>query len=545
TLAHCDAESMVVGAGGLWHPAEVRRDELKAGNHIFSWRIGMSYSHHGVYVGADEVIHFTRQQADEIGSNALLDYAASLSPALQRTTTTSGEGSEPCRACGTEGSSHGVISSCLRCFLHGGRLFRFDYGVSLGSFCLQMRGGTCSMAVPDDPHAVVQRARLLLKEGFGRYHVLDNNCEDFAVFCKTRALVVDKTRVGTSGQSAAFFGFNFASATAAVPLLLVGPLAAAAVFAGCILDKTGVGTSGQSAAFFGFSFASATAAVPLLLAGPLAAAAAAAAAKFAGSYSLSRVALDVGVRRDVVKVEGEDLVASLKGQGRVCGDGPGERRGKDGPFPSAFHVPSMAAATAAPSQSDSSVKDGAAWKHEVARLAKESAKLAVATSASVAVALSAGLGIAEARPEGVNKPELLPKEFTTVIDVAGFLSPGQEQRLAKDVERLEQDTGYKLRILAQNYPNTPGLAIRDYWGVDDETVVFVADPNMGNLLNFNVGSTVDLSVPRSFWSRLAGKYGNVFYWREKGEDVAIEAAVIAIDICLREDPGPGSVLRCV
>ncbi|CAI7848027.1 unnamed protein product, partial [Closterium sp. NIES-54] len=85
-------------------------------------------------------------------------------------------------------------------------------------------------------------ARLLLKEGFGRYHVLDNNCEDFAVFCKTRALVVDKTRVGTSGQSAAFFGFNFASATAAVPLLLVGPLAAAAVFAG---EMEGVGGDGS------------------------------------------------------------------------------------------------------------------------------------------------------------------------------------------------------------------------------------------------------------------------------------------------------------
>lgn len=88
----------------------------------------------------------------------------------------------------------------------------------------------------------------------------------------------------------------------------------------------------------------------------------------------------------------------------------------------------------------------------------------------------------------------------------------------------------------------------------------------GNILNFNVGSTVDLSVPRSFWSRLAGKYGNIFYWREKvdfcfarlfavpwpslphhtlvlmlpalqGEDASIEAAVSAIGACLREPPG--------
>ncbi len=29
------------------------------------------------------------------------------------------------------------------------------------------------------------------------------------------------------------------------------------------------------------------------------------------------------------------------------------------------------------------------------------------------------------RLEGANNPELLPKEYTTVIDIAGFLSQGQ------------------------------------------------------------------------------------------------------------------------
>ena len=41
-----------------------------------------------------------------------------------------------------------------------------------------------------------------------------------------------------------------------------------------------------------------------------------------------------------------------------------------------------------------------------------------------------------------------------------------------------------------------GLAIKDFWGVDGDTVVFVADPSLGNILNFNVGENVDLKVPK-------------------------------------------------
>lgn len=150
---------------------------------------------------------------------------------------------------------------------------------------------------------------------------------------------------------------------------------------------------------------------------------------------------------------------------------------------------------------------------------------------------------AAARLEGVNKPDLLPLSYIPVIDVAGFLTPGEEARIAATATALEKDTGLKLRVLAQNYPETPGLAIVDFWGVDDDTVVCVADPSLsGNILNFNVGAALDLKVPQAFWSRLAGKYGTRFYWRDNGEAASILNAVNAIDVCAREPVGRG---QCV
>lgn len=164
-------------------------------------------------------------------------------------------------------------------------------------------------------------------------------------------------------------------------------------------------------------------------------------------------------------------------------------------------------------------------------------------SSALALALSASSFFhplaADAKLEGVNRPDLLPKgdQIVKVIDVAGFLTASEEKKLEAEVESLERDTGFKLRVLAQSYPETPGLAIRDYWGVDDRSIIFVADPTFKNILNFNVGQALDLEVPRSFWSRLSGKYGNKFYWQENGESASIIDAVSAIDTCLREEPG--------
>jgi len=150
--------------------------------------------------------------------------------------------------------------------------------------------------------------------------------------------------------------------------------------------------------------------------------------------------------------------------------------------------------------------------------------------------------VASARPEGVNRPDLLPKEQTSVIDVANFLSKGQEKKMISSIENLEKATGIKLRVLCQSYPNTPGLAIKEYWKVDDNTVLLVADRGEGfsrkgipsNIINLNIGANVENIVSNQFWQRLSNKLGNQPYVKKNGEDVALLNAVEAITYCLED-----------
>lgn len=109
-----------------------------------------------------------------------------------------------------------------------------------------------------------------------------------------------------------------------------------------------------------------------------------------------------------------------------------------------------------------------------------------------------------ARLEGVNKPELLPKEpGLNVIQTEKFLTSGQAKRMDQLLANLERDTGYRVRVLCQAYPNTPGLAIRDYWDLgkegqkDDKYIVLVVDQfgGKGNVLNFNVGEGTKFALP--------------------------------------------------
>ncbi|XP_073146190.1 protein LEAD-SENSITIVE 1 [Henckelia pumila] len=231
---------------------KIQRDQVKPGDHVYSWRHSYLYAHHGIYIGNGKVIHFTRGAGHEIGIGTVLDrFIFSASPS-------DGSGS-PCPRCGDHSGDSGVISSCLECFLSGGELYVFQYGVSTPYFIAKARGGTCTLACSDPPDDVLHRAEYLLQNGFGVYHIFKNNCEDFAIYCKTGLLVFTTVSVGRSGQAASF-------------------IAAATVVVSSPLRFMTTGFSG------------------LALVG-------------CGIYCMSRIVSDIGIRRDVMKIPVERLVA--------------------------------------------------------------------------------------------------------------------------------------------------------------------------------------------------------------------------------------------
>ena len=202
----------------------------------------------GIYIGDGNVIHFTRGQGMEAGTGTVLDnlFNSWLAPRSSSRTC------EKCKHHTT--NSNGVVLSCLDCFLSGCPLYKFQYEVDTATFLAKARGGTCTLAKDDSVEETIYRAFYLLKNGFGGYHLFRNNCEDFAMYCKTGLLILDETLPGRSGQ--------------AVSLMLGVPMVASFLNPSRLLVGAGV-------------------------------------------YCFSRYAVDLGVRKDTVKIDVEDLALNL------------------------------------------------------------------------------------------------------------------------------------------------------------------------------------------------------------------------------------------
>ncbi|KAI3756319.1 hypothetical protein L1987_56139 [Smallanthus sonchifolius] len=130
-----------------------------------------------------------------------------LAPLSRFSSSSSGDGKkEKTRCsnsfCGLEKvAGSGVRLSCIDCFLKEGTLCRFEYQVSHEFLLASIVGGTCTTAESDPPEEVIYRATYLHENGYGKYHVMNNNCEDFAVYCKTGLWSTDRSYQGRSSQA--------------------------------------------------------------------------------------------------------------------------------------------------------------------------------------------------------------------------------------------------------------------------------------------------------------------------------------------------------
>lgn len=132
-----------------------------------------------------------------------------------------------------------------------------------------------------------------------------------------------------------------------------------------------------------------------------------------------------------------------------------------------------------------------------------------------------------------DNPDLLPDHPTPVIDLAKTFTNLQEEKLVTDLEKFEADTGWKLRVLTQ-YDRTPGRAVINFWGLNDKSILLVADSRGGNILSFSVGDAVYELLPRTFWIELQARFGNLYFVREQGEDQSILQALASVEGCLSQ-----------
>lgn len=152
------------------------------------------------------------------------------------------------------------------------------------------------------------------------------------------------------------------------------------------------------------------------------------------------------------------------------------------------------------------------------------------------LALLLGCGVWATVPAALAVEPLaqFPTEPTPVVDFANSLTSVQEENLDRHLEKFEQDTGWKLRVLTQ-FERVPGQAIKEFWQLDDRSVLLLAKPQEGNVLNFNIGDAVYQILPRNFWMEVQNRLGNQYFVRDNGVDQSILRAIDAIEVCLQRE----------
>jgi len=137
-----------------------------------------------------------------------------------------------------------------------------------------------------------------------------------------------------------------------------------------------------------------------------------------------------------------------------------------------------------------------------------------------------------------------------VLDLQGFLDAPGQGRLTRILGKLEEDTGFVLRVVTQDRSNAPELnSLLARWRIDrrgggiaPNAIVVVADRGLqgslesgGSLLKFLVGDDVMLALPPVFWGRLRREYGMKEFVLTRGEAAAIITSCEIVITCLRNE----------
>ncbi|KAL3728042.1 hypothetical protein ACJRO7_032744 [Eucalyptus globulus] len=154
---------------------KARPEDMKPGDHIYRYGLYGLYSHHGIYVGDDYVIHFTRTESK-----------TTVLPSLSKQ-----EILPPCPKCEYQKNiKRGVVKTCLDCFRWDGIKLRslhfYEHRWPLLGYKLTRQGTNTTLLYTRLPNQVVDTAcKLHASNGFGNYSLINNNCEHFATFCRT------------------------------------------------------------------------------------------------------------------------------------------------------------------------------------------------------------------------------------------------------------------------------------------------------------------------------------------------------------------------
>lgn len=127
-----------------------------------------------------------------------------------------------------------------------------------------------------------------------------------------------------------------------------------------------------------------------------------------------------------------------------------------------------------------------------------------------------------------------------LVDLAKIIPSAKFPSIQNKIRSIEEDTPYRVRILTRYGPSdTPSIEeIRRGWHFDPQTIVVFVDPSSPNILNFKFGLQVQKILPRTFFTELQGRYGNLFYVRDNGEFSAVDSSLDALDVCLRKNGCP-------